>query len=439
MPVQNPVSYGLGLTPLNPAQNIMQGMQVGQGLLDAREQGLQNQQAAEMRPLQMQQAQLGLRTGLAAEADANAQRAMQQAAQHSQAIAAAQKAQARQELANSVLTTDKLQKFTILYPEEAKAMEESMKRLSVEERRQFVSEAGQARAALAGGSPDVAVSFLMDRSSAREEAGDTERAAALKRLAEQARENPTLAQNMLGAFIAADDPEKFAENETKLGVQESAIREAGSKADQAASQAKITDAQAQTAFEKIAADMGLTKAQAAKYWADIQIDKRKMGLEEMKGADAGAQAERGKPLEASAVKEIGTLNASLDALDSILERKSKIDTGPVAAYANENAQVLGIDDPETTALRADLGNVVNEIINTLSGAAVSESEFARIRQGLPQFSDNDKAFKAKVIATRGRVQRALDNALKANKASGRDVSGFDGTTEDAWANLPRVQ
>ena len=57
MPVQNPVSYGLGLTPLNPAQNIMQGMQVGQGLLDAREQGLQNQQAAEMRPLQMQQAQ----------------------------------------------------------------------------------------------------------------------------------------------------------------------------------------------------------------------------------------------------------------------------------------------------------------------------------------------------------------------------------------------
>ena len=431
MAVQAPVNYGLNVAPLNPAQEIMQGMAVGQGLLDAREQGLQRQQAAELRPLQMQQAQLAVRTGLAAEADANAARALQAAAAKSSAMAAAEKAAARQRLATEPLTVEALQRFTILYPEESKALEESMKRLSTDERRQFVSEAGQARAALESGNQDAAVAFLQGRAQARKEAGDVERADAMQRFAEQAKQNPVLARNMLAAFIASDDPEKFAENETKLLTQAGTVREGEAKA-------QVAEAQAQTAFEKIAADLGLTKAQTAKYWADIQNDKRKMSLEEMKAADAAAGAEKGKPLEASAVKEIGAAKAALASLDSILERKKGVDTGPVAAFLNEKAQVLGVDSTEVTELRAELGNVVNEIINTLSGAAVSESEFARIRQGLPQFDDNDRAFVAKVKATRARVQRAIDNAMEANRATGRDVSGLGGTTEDAWSQLPKA-
>lgn len=410
---QSPVDYSLNVAPINPAQQLMQGMAVGNGLLDARETGLQRQQAAEMRPLQMQQAQLQMRTGLAAEADANAARALQQAAAESAAMQAAEMQQRRQDLVNNPLTLDKLQKFTVLYPQEAKAMEDTLKRLSVDERRQFVSDAGQARAALDSGNVDAAVGFLTDRSKARREAGDIERADAMARLAEQAKTQPVLARNMLAAFIAADDPEKFAENETKLATQAATVREGEAKAGSAVSTAKITEAEAKNIVDKLAADLGLTKARAAEIWKNINLGERGMQLKEMESADKAAAGDADKiPRDAQKIVEevdnyVGNIDRNINKVIAQIDKTGTFElVGPAGAvmdtWLNEIATDLAkLADPGSVARESEVAAQKKNLIDTgLAGLttrnATAQQVMRELKKGVAE--RRREAYKARGIA-----------------------------------------
>lgn len=429
-----PAPYDYSINPgyINPAQAVMQGMQVGGGLLDLREQALQRDQAAAMRPIQTQQAELGLRVGLNAEQQMLAQQQMQQAAAQSAAVQAAKKAEAQRRLATSPMSQRDFAEFSVMYPEEAQRLKDVAAGMGAEEKQQRIVDGTQVYSALRSGDNEAAKKFLEGRAASYEAAGQD--AKGLRDTIAMIDRNPVAAQNMMGAFLSfADD--KFVGNLEKEQTLGSTIQGAAAKASQEDAKAIQEDAKAKYAFEQAAAGLGLTKAQIAKIYADMQRDKEASTL----ARDKAEGEKQGKPLEAATVQKIADAQASLDALDSILDRKGDVDTGPIAAFLNEKAQVLGVDNEEVTTLRADLGNIVNQIINTLSGAAVSEGEFARIRQGLPQFDDNDRAFVAKVKATRKRVQVALDNALKANKATGRDVSGFGPQAADAWSSLPVVE
>jgi len=421
-----PYNYAIDPGYINPAQAVMQGMQVGGGLLDLREQALQRDQAAAMRPIQQQQAELGLRVGLNAEQQMLAQQQMQAATAQSAAVQAAKKAEAQRRLATSPMSQRDFAEFSVMYPEEAQRLKDVASAMSAEEKRQRVIDGTQVYSALRSGDNEAAKRFLERRAEAYEAAGED--AKGLRDTISMIDRNPIVAQNMMGAFLSVAD-DKFISNLEKEQTLGSTIQGAAAKASQEDAKAIQEDAKAKYAFEQAAAGLGLTKAQIAKIYADMQRDKEASAL----ARDKAEGEKQGKPLEASAVKEIGSGAAALGAVASLraLRDKFNIGTGPLRAAGNSFAQIIGMDDPNVTQYRAEIATITNQIIKELSGAAVSESEMARIREGMPTYSDDDNAFNAKLKATEKSVARALREALKANRAAGRDVSKFAEAEADA--------
>jgi hypothetical protein len=159
---------------------------------------------------------------------------------------------------------------------------------------------------------------------------------------------------------------------------------------------------------------------------DLTEEEKRLSIEQMKG---------GKPLEATVVKDIAEADATMAAVKDLERRNPDIGTGFFRSVQNTLAQVVGIDDPATTKFRADTANLTNEIISRLSGANVPPPEMERIAQGIPQFGDDDVAFKQKLKATWDRVERARTAAIAAAKAGGRNVAGF----EKAPAAVPAAE
>lgn len=436
-----PVNYGLNIAPLNPAESIMQGMAVGQGLLDSREQGLQRQQAAEFRPLEMQAAQLKLRSGLAAEADENAARALEAAAQKSAALRAAEMQARQQELVSGVLSADKLRKFAVLYPEQGKALEKTLASLETEERRQFVSEAGQARAALEGGDPEAAAAFLEQRAAVREEA-DPERAKALRNFAETARTNPNLARNMLGAFIAADDPSKFAEADTALQSQDATVRERFAKAGEAEAKEDIEKINAENRQKVISSQLGLQRAQTSKLYKDMELEADRLGFEREKfkaeneqrlkemelkfdeipanlvpsvlklseeATSAGMQAQRWEDLAGRFSQFQGTMSPGRAALSG-----DRVTTGVVGAVAGTFKKWAGYDDDISMLRRQYLDMKAQGVMANLPPGAASDSDVALAAAGFPS-DTNDPQKLAEFSAAMSRIRRA-DEAIKAARS-----------------------
>lgn len=442
-----PINYGIDLAPLNPAQQIMQGMQVGQGLLDSREQGLQRQQAAQMRPMEMQAAQLGLRQGLAAEADANVKRSMDQAMAQSAAIAAAKKQEAKQALMTQPLSTDALTKFSIMYPEEAKNLETTMARLSTEERRQRVGEAGQVRAALLGGNKDVAISFLKERADTYDQSDPSkEKGNALRSLAQRIEENPIAAANMLGAVVAMEDPEKFAENVSKSMTLESDVRKTEAEAD-------IANTNAEMRRSQIASALKLETAQAAKYYSDMRLDAKRLDLDERKFADESAA--RLKEMEFKA-NELPTnlvpsvLKMSDESVAADLQaddwgkmatefRKFKggagltegtVATGLQGSLADTAMSVLGKSDGIRVLRKRYAGMVAKGVVSNLPQGAASDADIALVKGGFPE-GTNDPQMLADFSQAMERVSRADAKVkgaraefLARNKGAGVARGGF---------------
>jgi len=427
MPVQAPINYGLNVAPLNPAEQIMQGMQVGQGLLDAREQGLQRQQAAQMRPLQMQAAQLGLRTGLAAEADANAVRKLQADAQQSAAMRAAEMQARREELVSGVLSADKLRKFSILYPEQGKALEKTLESLSAEERRQFVSEAGQARAALEANDIDTATRFLEERATAREEV-DPERAKALRNFAETARKNPFLARNMLGAFIAADDPTRFAESDTALQSQDAAVRERFAKAGEAEAKERIELVNAENRRKVIDSELGLQRAQTAKYYKDMDLDIQRLGFDREKFEAENARALKELDLKTQEIPtnlvpsvlkmseesvasdmqadDWGSLASEFDKFEGGFGVSGTVATGLQGDASEVFKRVIGSDDAISVVRRRYLGMMAKGVVSNLPKGAASDADIALVKGGFPDDTSDPKKL--------ARFSRAMENVERAS-------------------------
>lgn len=441
-----PVQYGINLAPLNPAQQIMQGMQVGQGLLDSREQGLQRQQAAQMRPLEMQAAQLGLRQGLAAEADANVKRSMEQAMAQSAAIAAAQKQEAKQALMTQPLSTEALTKFSIQYPEEAKNLETTMARLSTEERRQRVGEAGQVRAALLGGNKEAALSFLNERASAYDQSsGSKEKGDALRALAQRIEQNPIAAANMLGAVVAMEDPEKFTENVEKSMTLEPTIRKTEAEAD-------IANTNAEMRRKQIASALKLETAQAAKYYNDMRIDSKRLDLDERKFADESAA--RLKEMEFKATDlptnlvapvlkmsdESVAANLQADDWGKLASEFDKFkgglgigDTVPTGTQGKANElinSVLGRQDAVSVLRRRYDGMVAKGVVANLPTGAASDKDIALVKGGFPEGTDDPKLLAdfsramERVNRADAKVKGARAEFLARNRGAGLARGGF---------------
>lgn len=374
----NPIDYSLGVAPLNPAQQIMQGMAVGQSLLDAREQGLQRQQAAQLRPIEMQAAQLGLRQGLAAEADANAARAMQQAMAQSAAVRSARMQEAARALVTGQMTPDQVSRFAVEFPEHPinQKLKEVVEARTDVQRRQDFDRATQVAYALRSGNRDAAVSFLESGAQALEDAGAAEQAAGFRESVRQIRSGDAGANAVLGLTEAS-----LAQLAPTLGKSLEEIQKAPANVRKAEADAAIEEANAAVAPDAARAAVELAKAQAARYGAQTQLEWARLKL------DGKELAERIEARKAQAARDDVQLSEKQQAMlaDSAVAAETQAAIARKAAGAAaafEKADESAIERGMNTGAPAKL----MEAVNVVKGSAGSMTE---ARLSYAQLVDDD--------------------------------------------------
>lgn len=130
---------------------------------------------------------------------------------------------------------------------------------------------------------------------------------------------------------------------------------------------------------------------------DAAIEREKLAAKG-KGGSKAAAPKPPKPPPASVNNKLADFDTQISMLEGLAKRKDSVNLGPVDSRINGIAQVVGLDDENTTKFKADTANAINEVISALSGANVPEGEFARLREGLPQANDQDSAFMTKLTS-----------------------------------------
>ena len=148
--------------------------------------------------------------------------------------------------------------------------------------------------------------------------------------------------------------------------------------------------------------------------------------------------EKDEPTPAQIEQFVGLKEAN-DLLNKMKESKIEkgIDTGPIANVRNKIAQFIGIDDPVVSTLRQDFVDTLSKKVKTLSGTAASDKERGFLSFSLPNLSDNDEQFLAKIDNAIKNIELAKKARIEVMTKGGRDVSKFkDNKDQDAidWVN-----
>lgn len=130
------------------------------------------------------------------------------------------------------------------------------------------------------------------------------------------------------------------------------------------------------------------------------------------------------------VKDLTSYDQGIALLSNIEATKSQFDTGPLSSRQNAAAQMFGMDDAQKSAFKADVQSNVAEYIKSISGAAVSDTERKYLLQNMPNMTDNDATFSAKLKKVKDRLERNRDLFLNNVKASGKNTSEFEQEQKD---------
>jgi hypothetical protein len=246
MAVVQPVNYGIATAPANPAQSIMSGLQVGQGLGDA---------------LVIEPA--------VAQAKANQARMdMAQQQLMAQDLAAAKTPQAVAQLA-------------VKYPQLAEKLKVGLQGLSDQEKTALIEQAQPVYAAALQGDTKAAADMLRRNAQAWRNSGNEARAKAMEDNAALVEANPEAAKTTMGLFLAQQmGPDKFEATYGTLAMQPAKTREAEAQADVKTQEALIKAEEAKIAAQQLAAQLKLTEAQAQRLRDQSAIESRRLGLEE---------------------------------------------------------------------------------------------------------------------------------------------------------------
>lgn len=180
----------------------------------------------------------------------------------------------------------------------------------------------------------------------------------------------------------------------------------------------------------------LAKAQGGNLTAYQQksLDLQQQRLNLQKDLEGGREGRFRDNLSLREKQQDRISDKQLDALDSydqtlnsfsrIKELKSQINTGPIAEKRNSMARLVGVDDPNVTALRTEILDTLATKIKALSGTAANESEVKRLAVTLPELSDNDQVFDRKLQDAEKRVREAAEIRKSSYQKQGKDVSNF---------------
>src|SRR6187551_1970323 len=216
----------------------------------------------------MESALGGFQGGLAIQAAANQQKAIQ-AQQEAQA-------QMRADLANvaSNPTPAAISSMMVKYPQMSEQFKRTYDVLNTEKQKASVGQAMQVYAALNADKPEIAQQLLLDQATAARNTGLEQEAKTAETIAELVKVHPVTAKTSTGMLLAhAMGPEKFTETFTKLqnerresDLAPSKLTESQAKAHKASVDAKFAESDAALDLQKKGWD--ITKIQE-----DIKIAK----------------------------------------------------------------------------------------------------------------------------------------------------------------------
>jgi hypothetical protein len=426
-----PAPYDYSINPgyINPAQAVMQGMQVGGGLLDLREQALQRDQAAAMRPIQQQQAELGLRVGLNAEQQMLAQQQMQAKVAQSAAVRAAEMEKALQDLRQNP-SVEATHNFFMAYPEHplAKQYDKVIAGRTDAQKEQDFRSMVQINAALDSGDVDAAERFMRTEAEKYGKAGDTEQQKTMLNAAEMLRNNPQAAHGAAQAMLVRLAP-TIGKDITSLRTSESDVAKAEAEAKEAGAKAQISEAKAKTAFDQAIAELGLTKAQAAKLWADIQRDKEKLALDKAKAAEGEKMPADVRKVVQEVDNFAGNIKRNIGKVIAQIEKTGTFElTGPEGKFMDQWLNEIATDmaklkDPGSVARESEVESEKKNLVDTgFTGLLTRNSTAQQVMRNLERSVEErrQQAYKARGIEAPAAEQPAASRGYmqKYNKRSG---------------------
>ncbi len=384
MAVVNPVQYGIAPTPIDLGQ-FARGMAIGGGITDA--------------------------------VDVMKQREMaQQQAQQNMAIQAAQRA-ALLDLEKAP-SSEKARSILLRFPGLKDQVGGFMSSLNEDEKKARLSQMTEATGFLTSGDVEGAKQAFLRSAQAYENAGRPQDAAPLRRLAEQVEANPDAVRAQLQLRIEAVDPEAGKRlSEFELN-KEKVRKEAG--------EASIKETQAMAEYDRLAAEIGLTNAQAkqartAAYVAaaSLGLEREKFALEKLK-AETEAK-ERVRDLPEPAQKRVIEATGEAVKADMLAEEADRIAVqfeamaaqgvqgGVLAKGAEWLKEKFGKEDWKTQARKAHDAVRATEVMIKLPPGAASDKDVALAEKPIPE-GTNDPALVAsweRGVAKRARFSSSM--------------------------------
>lgn len=362
-----PINYGIGTGTPVTTEDFLGGVQLGQNI------GLGQQQAAS--------AELARKQSIAA----------QQA--HADMMARFS-AEANRE---GGPTTDGIARLMVQFPSAAENLKKSHDAMAPAEKRERESQLLSTVSAINMKKPDIAIKGLADKAAAYRQAGREKDAVALESVADLIKTDPTNAQFTLNSQLAAWLGPDYEKAMTALQGQESTLREGSAKAKAAEAEAGIKAEELKGLPAKMAAELGLTKAQTTGIYMKAQNDKGLLGvrwaeLAQQRAKDsADLQAKAGElpPAVFKSVDEAyGKAQvASVTANQAEQLAKEFLAADPASGWAGAIAEgwkkFQGQED-QISALKTRWTNIKNSnIIQNLPPGVASDRDIAMFSEGFP--------------------------------------------------------
>lgn len=407
-----PINYGALLAPTTPLDPdaFLRGAQGGQVIA----QNMQNRQVAQAQSEQARAMQMKAQTDARLAIEAAAKKAEYE--RQKQADLAL--------LRNPKTPLTEFGRVAVLYPENSEQIKRSQEGISDAEKAAKFEFGSRVLALHEAGMTEEAAQMLEREAARNEVKGMSEQARALGLHAQGMRKDPTQVRTFIASYLASADPEKFAQTEADIASNPAVVAKREAEAGRATVQ-ELAEGQ------MLDADIGLKRAQAAKYRADIAIDARRMNLDEKKAqADwnkmmqEAAQAGAGAPLETDerkavgeAAKEAVVLNGSADGIRILADkmRKQAAAGGPSGVRGGlvRKWETFVGNESETTQLRNEFNRFTAQgVVEALPPGAASDRDIGMVRAGFPG-ENADAAYVASWLDSYERVKRAAAKVKRA--------------------------
>ena len=153
-----------------------------------------------------------------------------------------------------------------------------------------------------------------------------------------------------------------------------------------------------------------------------QIENAGTGLDLRKDKFEHSKSE-GNELKPKEAETLYGIESTMDSLDK-LEGMKTFSTGPIEGRINQAMRYIGQGSGNKAAMAAQLEGIVSVYGKQISGTAVGEQEFNRIKSQLPKETDSDELFASKLANFQDNLSNSRGRFLNHYEKAGRDVNQF---------------